>query len=518
MRSDYAAARQSRFRRRRTGIMGLGSGADYHYRSEADYLRIIEYARDMERNDAVIGHMLTTAVTNTIQDGLMPDPKTGNTDADQLLLSLFSEWASDQIACSLDGVKTFSDLQELVMRSMLLDGDIFAIPTDTGAIELVESHRCRTPSNTQRNVVHGVLLNERRQRLEYWFTRDDIDTMMPLGKVADVVAYPAYDGQGWPNVFHVFNAKRASQTRGVSALAPIFDVAGMFEDIQFAKLVQQQVVSCFAIIRQLDVTASNQANPRLGEQEEDSYVDGARKLIEQIAPGMEIVGNPGEQIEGFSPQIPNPGAMEHFRLMLTLLGINLGLPLVMLTMDASETNFSGWRGAVDQARMGFRRNQRWFIDHFLRPVYRWKVRQWTDPATGDKRLVKLAAQLEAENLDIYAHTWTAPKWPYIQPLQDAQADAMRVEKRQTSPRRQLAERGMDIDEIRAELLEDNYWLIHDAIEKRDLLLAKYPGETIDWHELLYVPNVMDQTVGLPSSPNTVDTDSMKQDAGSSNDA
>jgi len=217
---------------------------------------------------------------------------------------------------------------------------------------------------------------------------------------------------------------------------------------------------------------------------------------------MEITGNPGEQITAFSPEVPNPGAMEHFRLMLTLLGINLGLPLVMLTMDASETNFSGWRGAVDQARMGFRRNQRWLIDHFLKPVYRWKVRQWTDPATGDPRLIKMAAKLEAANIDIYAHTWTAPKWPYIQPLQDAQADAMRVEKRQTSPRRQLAERGLDIDDIRAELIEDNYWLIHDAIVAAEKI-ETVTGTEVDWHELLYVPNAIDQKPGLPASPLTV---------------
>ena len=45
-RSDYQAAKASRYRRRRTGISTSGSGADYHYRSDADYLRILKNRRN----------------------------------------------------------------------------------------------------------------------------------------------------------------------------------------------------------------------------------------------------------------------------------------------------------------------------------------------------------------------------------------------------------------------------------------------------------------------------------------
>jgi len=408
--SDYAAAKSSRFRRIRTGILSSGSGADYHYRSEADYLRVLEYARDMDRSDAIIGQMLDRAVCNHIQEGLWPDPQTGNDEANKILSEKFRAWGNDPLQCDISGVQTFVDQQELVLRSTFVDGDIFGVTTDDDGLQLIEAHRCRTPNNTKRNVVHGVLLDDMRRRLEYWFTNDDIDPNMALNRVGDIEQVSAFDSQGWPNIIHVFNPKRVSQTRGVSALAPVFDVAGMFEDINFAKLVQQQVVSCFAFIRTMEAgTVREGESPRFGDQESGTYIDGAKKLIEQIAPGMELEAQPGEKVEGFTPNIPNPGAMEHFKLMLTEIGLALGMPLAMLMLDASETNFSGWRGAMDQARMGFRRNQRWLRDHFLIPVYRWKVRQWTHPATGDPRLVKLAAQLKSEGKDIFFHTWTAPK-------------------------------------------------------------------------------------------------------------
>lgn len=501
MKSDYAAAKTSRFRRIRTGIQSMGSGADYHYRNEADHLRMMEYARDMDRNDAIVGHMLDTAVLNIVQDGLWPDPQTGDAEADAMLRDLFYAWGGDPLQCSLDGTKTWADMQELTLRSVDLDGDIFALPTDTGALEMIEAHRCRTPARTQQNVVLGVKLNDQRQRVEYWFTKEDIEPHMQVPKVGDIDPRPAFDREGNPLVLHVFDPRRFSQTRGVTTLAPIFDTAGMFEDINFAKLVQQQVVSCFAFIReQIDASLAGGSDPRLGDQEVDAYFDGARKIIEQIAPGMEIRPNPGEKITGFAPQVPNPGAMEHFRMMLTIMGIRLGLPLIVLLMDGSETNFSGWRGAFDQAKMGFKRRQRWLIDHYLTPVYQWKVRQWT-AAGGDKRLVALAAKLGPA---IFNHAWTAPRWPYIEPFKDAQADALRIEKRQTSPRRLLAERSLDIDEIRREIVADNKALILACLEARDEILERFPDAEITWRTLLHVANETDMKPGLPASPNTID--------------
>lgn len=486
MKSDYAAAKQSRFRRQRTGIYTNGSGADYHYRSDADYLRMMEYARDMDRNDAVIGQMIDRAVMNTVQGGMVPDPDTGNAEANQIISELWQEWSTDPMQCDDAGVHTFAGMQKLILRETLVDGDIFLNLTEDGTIEMIEAHRVRTPTNTKRNVIHGVLLDERRRRLEAWITKDDIDPHMGLRLVGDTTALPFRDEQGWPNLLHVYSPKRVSQTRGVTALAPVFDTAGMFEDINFAKLVQQQIISCFAVFRELSDTADPPGDRQTGGRELQQFSDGVTKIVEEVFPGMEVVGNPGEKLQGFAPNIPNPGAMEHFKLMLTLLGVNLGLPLVMVTMDASDTNFSGWRGAVDQARMGFKDNQNGLIANPLKPIYRWKVRQWSDPKTGDVRLKKLAATIEAANGNLFKHAWTTPKWPYIQPLQDAQADALRVEKRQTSPRRQLAERGYDIDNIRTETIADNAGWVREAIRERDAIL-KETGVEIDWHELLYLP-------------------------------
>jgi len=481
-RSDYAAARSHRYRRRRTGVASLGSGADYHYRSEADYLRMMEYARDMDRNDTVVGQTVDRAVTNMVQDGLTLDTRTGDKGLDAELSARWQEWSTEPDQCDLAGESAFADMEALLLRQTLVDGDTLALPNrDSETLQLVEAHRLRTPTRTRRNVVHGILLDEYRRRLEYWLTKDDVDPMKTVSRVADMKRYPARDAAGHRQVFHVYNPKRITQTRGVTAFAPIFDLMGMFEDINFAKLVQQQVVSCFAIFREREIDFQAEINQQRGERTTETLSDGTTRTIEGAAPGMEVPGLPGEKLRMDSPNVPNPEFFPHVKLILTLIGVNLGLPLVMVLLDAGETNFSGWRGAVDQARLGFRRNQKALIRRFHRPVYRWKVRQWLSHDAA------LRAAADRGGVAIFNHRWNPPTWPYIEPLKDASADLLRLRNSLISRRRQCAERGMDWEDLSTEIVEDNALMIEKAYQKAEQLNEQYPELHVTWREVASLP-------------------------------
>lgn len=480
MRADYNAARSSHYRRKRTGLAPMGSGADYHFRNEGDYLRLMEMARDLDRNDLIIGQGVNRAVDNTIQDGFSPDAQTPSDGVNKNLMARWWDWAEDPRQCDVTGRHTFAQLEWLTLRHRLVDGDCIPIPLASGALQIVEAHRLRTPQRTKKNVVHGVLLNSQRRPLEYWFTKDDIDPTRPVPKVSDIRPIAAWDEDGEPQVFHVFDPKRASQTRGVSAFAPLFDTAMMIEDINFAKLVQQQIVSFFAILRsksddpQLFGASSD---PVMGDRATETLAGGATRISEGIAPGMIYEGAPGETLAGFSPSVPNQEFFEHMSMELQFVSINLGLPLIAFLLDGRQTNFSGWRGAMDQARIGFRRNQTSLRDQFHRNVWRWKVRQWIaeDPA--------LAAAAKELGGRIFDHDWGLPTWPYIEPLKDAQADAYRVEKRLISPRRQQTERGQDWDQTVEELVADHGKLVRRAAKEADAINQEYPAAMVDWREL-----------------------------------
>lgn len=492
LRSDYNAAKTGRFRRRRKGLAASGSGADYHYRSEGDFLRMMEIARDMARNDAVIGQAIDRSVYNEVQAGFVLDPQSGDPGVDEALYLAWDAWSKDPGQCDLAGERDFVEMTEVVSRSVKIDGDILALPIDDGSVELVEAHRCRTPDNTKRNVVHGVMLDANtRRRIEYWFTNEDIGPDAILGRVSDVRRVPAYDGDGERNVLHIADPKRATQTRGISALAPVFDVAGMFEDINFAKLVQAQVVSCVTFLRER--TADYRPAGIAPASDQMQVLHGADRIVNDFAPAMEIRGEKGETIKGFSPNVPNAEFFEHVKLMLSLLGVNLGMPLVLLMMDARETNFSGWRAAMDQAKMGFRRNQRLLVRRWASPIYRWKALQF---AQEDRTLGRALTKLGREAF--LRHEFRTPSWTYIQPLQDAQANDVRLKGRQVSPRKLAAEIGTEHETVIDHIVEDNAYTIRKAVEAAKKIQTD-TGVAVDWHELLYIP-ISEKSSPAPGAP------------------
>lgn len=485
IRNDYSATRPSKFRRNRTGLPAMGSGADYHLRNGATWLQALEYARDLDRNDTVIGSMIDRAVDSTISDGIDPEPDTGNDELDQLLTERWAEWSADPGQCDVTGESTFDQLEQLAFRQMLVDGDVVALLTAAGAIQIVEAHRIRTPSNTKQNVVNGVLLNEMRERLEYWITKEEVNPNAPLKNVRDVTQVPVRDAEGFRNVCHIYNPKRSSQTRGVSALWPILDVAGMFEDINFAAMIKQQISACFAIIHEQAPGIDNVpgADTQIGDRTTETMNGGGTRTLESIVPGMRIMGRPGEKLQGFSPNVPGAEFFPHIDLLLTELSINFGLPKCVSTLDASETNFSGYRGAVEQARMGYRRNQRSMRDRFHRPVYLWKVRDWI---LNDPKIARLA---QRKGVNPYAHSWRFPAWPYIDPFKDANANDLRLRGGQASLSGIAAEGGHKWPQIAGEMIFDTSTVIRNALTIAREINREFPEnpDPIRWRDLVNIP-------------------------------
>ena len=482
MRADYSAAKSSRFRRKRTGVSAAGSGADYHYRTEADFLKIMELARDMDRNDSIVGHIINRAVECTIHGGLSLDPQTGNAKLDTEISQRWADWSQNPDEFDVQGQMTFNQAEELTFRSQLVDGDILGLPLKEGQLQLVEAHRLRTPYGAAKSVVHGVELSQTRRRIRYHLTIDDIDPQGVVSKTAGFTAVDAYDADGNRQVFHIYDPKRVTQTRGVSAMVPIFDCLGMFEDINFAKLVQQQIVSCFAIFRERDAGWNGPQAAPIGPTSTEARSDGSVSTIEGIAPGLMLNGAPGEKLHGFSPNVPNSEFFQHVKLILTLCSINLGLPLCLALLDASETNFSGFRGALDQAKIRWKANQNNLKTQFHTPIYRWKLRQWM--AEDDN----FRARMERKNVNPFGHVWNVPSWPYIEPNKDAQADITRLKGGLTSPRRLHAEKGCDSDQIARETVADNAYAIREAKREAAAINSEFQDNNpVHWRELISLP-------------------------------
>lgn len=479
MKADYEMSRSSRFVRRRTGVAASGSGADYHYRSESQYYADIEQMRDMDRNDPLVGILADRRVDNIVQQGFTLDPKTGDKKLDQDLFARWQDETTNPDLCDIAGEMTWLEIERFCSRAESVDGDSVVAGTQDGPFQVLESHSIQTKSKKEGTFL-GVTTDRFKRRLKYWV----LEEINAFGGKGDEAELDVRDSAGVRQVFHVYNPKRVYQTRGVSQMAPIVQMSAMLEDINFAKLVQQQVVSCFAIFRKL--AAVQGGNPPstvgYGDSSTETLNGGGVRQLEGVSPGMEIIGRAGEELDGFSPNVPNAEYFQQVRLMMQIMGVNFGLPLCLVLMDGSETNFSGWRGAVDEARKGFVADQLNLVRRLHKPAYEWKVSRWMESDPAFRKVAKNS------KIKILAHNWNLPTWSYIEPVADAQGDAEQLKNSLTSPRRLHAARGKDWEEISEEIVDDNLYAIENAIKKAEEINKKFPtGPSITWRDLISLP-------------------------------
>lgn len=482
IRADYDAAKPHRLVRTRRA---LGGSADAHLGSPRDFWQLRELARDLDRNHEVIGQAVDRACDNILGDGLQPDPDTGDPTLNAELKQRFWDWAGEGKpgACDARRMHAFAKLEWLALRHRFVDGDIFVVPLTDGSLQVIEGERVTTPTNTKRNVVHGVLLDEiTGAPVEYWIAKRR-DHLQRIERVGDIQVLRAFDEDGERNVYHILDSKRISMTRGVTAFAPVFTMTSMFGDVNLAKLVQSQVISCIAAFITSDGTN------KFGDTQQQQDEDFTRHL-EKLRPGLIARLNKGDQIHGFSPNVPNSEYFEHVRLIVRLIGCNLGLPLSLILLDTSSTTFHGYRGELEQARIGFRRIRRDLCDQFHTPLWRWLVARWAPS------LQSPAAKGKLQSGEIFRNTWRGKGFPYIDPQKDAVADKIQLENMLESPRQIYAQRGRDVDEVRRETIEDNAKTINDAIEAAKSIQSQ-TGEKVTWREILN-PRFVEKAPAAPS--------------------
>jgi capsid protein len=496
LRSDYNAAKPSRFRRTRPGVGVVPRHADWHYRMEIDWFRMLELNRDFDRNDIVVGQAVQRLIDNVLQDGITPDACTPDKGLNGELNARWNEEVDEESIWDVQEEEDFHGLESDVLHAVIVDGDICPIPRRSGQIELFEAHRLRTPIRTKRNIIHGIEVDPNtRKRERYWFCGEDVNPAAAFPMISTMEGIAARDSEGFRQVFHCYFRKRSSQTRGISALAPVSDVAGMHDDLQFSALVKAQVAACFAVFREMALQAPGPAGQKAAQQQVEP--DGSLRNIEGISPGMQIQGRPGEKLTGFSPNVPNPEHFPHSILLLTFIACNLGLPIAVLLLDPQLAgNFSSLRGVWDQAKIGMRRIQNRLVKKFHRPARQFRLRHWATQNDADGK--SFSRRWDILGRSFFNCKWRPPRWAYIQPIEDASAAILRTRNMQQSPRQGAAEVGDDWSDVVAETVEDNGLAIETAMKRADKLRKKFPDEKVDWRELLSLPTPDRVNVSLSS--------------------
>lgn len=491
--SNYSASEETRYTKPLRNVAINGSNADYHIANDMLFYRMIERMREIDRNDCVVGQGVRRFVNKVLRSGMIVDPDTGSPDLDDELRGQFNDWAADDVQCDFSHEHNLLAIAKMVLHSMIVDGDICAILRESeiedgpGSIQLMEAHRLRTPPQLRslrngKSCIHGVSVDKDSRRLAFYFTQSDIGFMPQVPNNAPMIAVAPFDDFGNRIALHLFNPHRKSQTRGISALAPTADIIGMSAMNRFSTLVQAASVSNYAFIHEyekiMQIGATTGGATGAATANTKSLMDGTTDLTEvESIPGQHYHARPGEKLTMASPNVPGTQYLPFELSLLKLIAANIGTTLQTLLLDCSENTYSGWRGGQNEADVGVEDWQQILIDDLYRPLYVWKVDEFVrnNPALGK--------DLARSRLNPRRHNWTAPVRPYVEPLKDAQADALRLNENLASLEEVHAERGGAWRTRLPRIIAGRMEIIERSIVGADYFNGKYPGAEVHWRDV-----------------------------------
>jgi lambda family phage portal protein len=290
--------------------------------------------------------------------------------------------------------------------------------------EMLPFEKTETAANGNR-IRCGIEFDLIGRRVAYHFRRSHPgDSTDQRVAVPETVRVPAED------VLHIYRPIDAGQIRGLPHVAPAMVRLFLLDQYDDAELDRKKTAAMFAGF----ITKTAPEEPMMGEGAAD--LDGA--AIASLEPGTMQVLLPGEDVK-FSSPADVGGGYEAFQYR-TLLAVSasLGLPYHLVTGDVRQANYSSLRAELVEFRRRVQQLQHGVIAHQLcRPIWA----RWLDMAQLSGRL-DLADPVAARMVQ-----WIPPRWDWVDPLKDIQAQVLAMEAGITSRRKVVEATGYDVEEV-----------------------------------------------------------------------
>lgn len=300
----------------------------------------------------------------------------------------FALWAERKDACDATGVNDFYGMQQLVMLSWPMSGDVFALirhydPTPLRPyglrLHIIEADRVRTPTDkvgislltttgkadNGNTIFDGVEVDGSGRIVAYHIanTYPYQSTLTPT-KFQRVEAYG--ERTELPNILQVMDSERPDQYRGVPYLSQVIEPLLQMRRYTEAEIMAALVQSFFTAFVK---TKAGSSDIPLNEVGGDGVTEVSRDPNEyEMGPGTINMLDPGESVEAFSPTHPNTGFDTFMRSLCEQVGAALEIPADLLLMSFNSS-YSASRAALLEAWKAFRMRREWLTKDFCRPVY-----------------------------------------------------------------------------------------------------------------------------------------------------
>jgi lambda family phage portal protein len=421
--------------------------------------KLLARSRELVVTNGYAANACEAFAANLVGDGIKPSSLITDAVLRDQVQKLWLAWTDEADA---DGLTDFYGLQAMVAREMFVAGECFVrlrprraedgllVPLQLQLLqsEMLPFEKTETGPNGNR-IRCGIEFDLIGRRVAYHFRRrhpgDSTDQRVA---VPDTVRVPAEE------VLHIYRPIDAGQIRGLPHVAPALVRLFLLDQYDDAELDRKKTAAMFAGF----IIKTAPEDPMMGEGAAD--LDGA--AIASLEPGTMQVLLPGEDVK-FSSPADVGGGYEAFQYR-TLLAVSasLGLPYHLVTGDVRQANYSSLRAELVEFRRRIGQLQHGVMAHQLcRPVWR----HWLETAV-------LSGALEADPVAARPVQWIPPRWDWVDPLKDIQAQVLAMEAGLTSRRKVVEATGYDIEEVDRENAAD-------AKRASDLGLTyrASPGET-----------------------------------------
>lgn len=426
-------------------------------------------SRDLVRNNPYAAKAVASLVSNIIGDGIVPRPVTGNVKKDKKIRDAFDAWA---LKCDVEGQLDFYALQSLACREMIEGGEVLIrkrlrkktgpddVPLELQILEADFLDLTRNGLMTSAGLsIQGVEIDQDTQkRINYWL-------------------FPQHPGSLWFNfrapivservpaaeICHVYEKQR-TQVRGVPWGTPSIQSLRLLADYELAEIVRKKIEACNVAI----VTGAE-------DEEEDNVgmkvLDDEGNSVEKFEPGMILYAHGAKEIK-FNTPTSIGGYGEYKSSMLHTIAAGYRIPYELISGDLAEVNFSSMRGGLVEFRRLLRAVQ-WhiLIQMALQPIWEW----WCE-------LAFLAGVIDTPKVPV---EWGLPKFEWVDPVADAQADQLSVRNGFRTWQEVVAETGRNPDDVIEDIRAfnekvDRHQIVLDSDPRRtNVKGAQQPVEAVD---------------------------------------
>jgi lambda family phage portal protein len=347
-----------------------------------------------------------------------------------ILNDAFEAWTDEADA---DGITDWYGMQALIVRRVVIDGEAVAIMVQDGdrlqlrVVEAEQLDASYTASLTNGNVVvQGVEHDSTGKRVGFHIF--DRPASMDYAATRQRTRYPASE------VLHVFRREVPGQVRGISWFAPVIVRLNDLDGWRDAQMVRQRMA---AMLAGFIINPDGSASPMEGDQSGATVVGGWE-------PGQLQYLEPGQDVRFSDPAKIGAEVIDFADITEREIAVGLGLPDYLLSGDLSDVNYSSIRAGMVEFRRRVEALQHSLLAfQFLRPVWR----RWAT-------LEVLSGRVEATVEQALPASWITPKVHWVDPAKDVRAEVEAVAAGLMSRREAVAARGIDIEQLDAEIAAD----------------------------------------------------------------